>query len=88
MRKTFTVTYPDQPYHTTTDDGNSFECTYTGPRYILVQVDKDDHQCREAARSEKADDPALDPSGYEQDDYHYVLLDAAESDEMASMRHT
>ena len=83
MRKTFTVTYPDQPYHTTTDLNNTFECTYNGPRFILVQVDKDDHQCREASRSEKADDPCLDPANFEQDDYEYVLLDAAESDEMA-----
>lgn len=78
-----TVSYPDQPYHTTTNDNLTFEMTYIGPRYILCQVDRDDHQVREAARSEKRDDPALDASGYEQDDYHYVLLDAHADDASA-----
>ena len=81
--KTFTVTYPDQPYHDTTADGNTFECTYTGPRYILVQVDRDDNQCREAARGDAPTDPQLDPAGYEQDEYEYVLLDAWANDDNA-----
>ena len=42
MNKTFTVTYADEPYKTTTADGNTFECTYVGPRWILAQVDRDD----------------------------------------------
>ena len=81
--KTFTVTYADQPYHTTTELGNTFECTYTGPRYILVQVDKDDNQCREAARGDSLDEPQMDASGYEQDEFDYVTIDAWSSDEMA-----
>ena len=46
MNKTFTVTYADEPYKTTTANGNTFECTYTGPRWILGQVDRDDDQVR------------------------------------------
>ena len=85
MNRTFTVTYADEPYKTTTADGNTFECTYTGPRWILGQVDRDDDQVREAGRSdESASDPAVDPSGYEPDEYDYILMDAAESDAMTA----
>ena len=84
MNKTFTVTYADEPYKTTTADGNTFQCTYIGPRWILAQVDRDDDQVREAGRSDSsADDAALDPSGYEPDVYDYIVMDANESDDMA-----
>jgi len=84
MNKTFTVTYADEPYKTTTANGNTFECTYVGPRWILAQVDRDDDQVREAGRSDSsADDVALDPSGYEPDVYDYIVMDANESDDMA-----
>jgi len=81
INKQITVTYPDQPYHTTTDLNNTFQLTYVGPRYILVQVDRDDFQAREAGRSDDLNDPAIDPAGYEQDDYYYTLLDAESSDD-------
>ena len=85
MNKTFTVTYADEPYKTTTAKGNTFECTYTGPRWILAQVDRDDDQVREAGRSDSsAADPAIDPKGYEPDEYDYIVMDAAESDAMAA----
>jgi len=85
MNKTFTVTYADEPYKTTTAKGNTFECTYTGPRWILAQVDRDDDQVREAGRSDSsASDPAVDPAGYEPDEYDYILLDAGASDAMAA----
>lgn len=84
MNKTFTVTYADEPYKTTTAKGNTFQCTYTGPRWILGQVDRDDDQVREAGRSDSSSaDPAIDPAGYEPDDYDYIVMDAAESDAMA-----
>ena len=38
--QTFTVNLPDEPYKATTELGLSFECTYTGPRYVLMQIDK------------------------------------------------
>ena len=85
MNKTFTVTYADEPYKTTTANGNTFECTYTGPRWILGQVDRDDDQVREAGRSDSsATDVALDTAGFEPDAYDYILLDANESDAMAA----
>ena len=77
--QTFTVNLPDQPYYTTTESGLSFECTYTGPRYVLMQIDKDDFQCREAGRGDKADDRSLDESYFEQDDYLYCTVDAHSS---------
>ena len=84
MNKTFTVTYADEPYKTTTAKGNTFQCTYTGPRWILGQVDRDDDQVREAGRSDSSSaDPAIDPAGYEPDEYDYIVMDAAESDAMA-----
>ena len=84
MNKTFTVTYADEPYKTTTAKGNTFQCTYTGPRWILGQVDRDDDQVREAGRSDSSSaDPAIDPAGYEPDEYDYIVMDAVESDAMA-----
>jgi hypothetical protein len=84
MNKTFTVTYADEPYKTATTKGLTFECTYTGPRWILGQVDRDDDQVREAGRSDSsATDGAIDPAGFEPDMYDYIILDAAESDAMA-----
>lgn len=83
MNKTFTVTYADEPYKTAVADGNTFECTYTGPRYLLGQVDRDDDQVREAGRADKVDDVALDATGYEPDEFDYIVMDASESDAMA-----
>jgi hypothetical protein len=77
--QTFTVNLPDEPYKATTELGLSFECTYTGPRYVLMQIDKDDFQCREAGRGDKADDRSLDESYFEQDDYLYCVVDSTTS---------
>ena len=32
MNKTFTVIHADELHKTTTADGNTFECTYVGPK--------------------------------------------------------
>jgi hypothetical protein len=42
MRKTFSAVLPDEPYKTTTKLNTVVECTYTGPRYLLVRVEKSD----------------------------------------------
>lgn len=79
--KTVSVNLPDEPYKTTTAKGLKFTITYNGPKYILVQVDKDDHQCRESGRSEVAGSREIDPSFFDQDEFSYVVLDAYANDD-------
>lgn len=92
MRKTFTWTRPDQPYHTTTDNNLTIEVTYLGPRYIMLQVDRDDHQCHVAFMDDDPSAEGLDvslrPGGENSDipadEFHYVVLDADEHPAIAS----
>lgn len=42
MRKTFTTILPDEPYKTTTKKNQVIECTYDGPRYLLLRVRESD----------------------------------------------
>lgn len=75
MKKTFNFILPDEPYKTTTALNQTVECTYTGPRYMLIQIDKDDHQCRMISGAETEDHPSLDHSGYEPDEFDYRVID-------------
>lgn len=85
MRKTFTWTRPDQPYHTTTDSNLTIEVTYLGPRYLMLQVDRDDHECHISFLSDDLTDDGLDvalrPTN---DEFHYVVLDADEYPHIAA----
>ena len=83
MNITVPVTLPEEPYKTETTKGTTFDITYSGPRFVLMQIDKDDHQVREAGRGDKADDKEVDEKGYEQDEYNYLLVDAMESADAA-----
>jgi hypothetical protein len=80
---TFEVTLPDEPYKTATTNGDTFTVTYTGPRFVLMQIDKDDFQVREGGRGDRADEDAVNEKFFEQDDYFYLLVDATESDAAA-----
>tara|TARA_R110000851_G_scaffold78117_3_gene172329 strand:+ start:399 stop:1109 length:711 start_codon:yes stop_codon:yes gene_type:complete len=80
---TFTVALPEQPYSPNADSDDTFECVYTGPRYVLCQIDLDDDQVREGGRSDSLDDRSIDPQYYEHDIYDYLLIDSHESAEMA-----
>ena len=77
--QTFTVKLPDEPYSQATTNNESFECQYTGPRYVMMQIDKDDFQVREGGRGDKADDRSIDPSFFERDEYNYVVVDSTAS---------
>ena len=77
--QTFTVKLPDEPYSQATTNNESFECQYTGPRYVMMQIDKDDFQVREGGRADKADDRSIDPSFFERDEYNYVVVDSTAS---------
>ena len=83
MNKTFTVTYADEPYKTATTKGNTFECTYIGPRWIPSTGPQRRRPVREAGRSDDPEMIPLDATGYEPDEYDYIVMDANESDEMA-----
>ena len=39
MKKAFTFTLPDEPYVTTTNDNNTVECMYDGPRWLCLCVE-------------------------------------------------
>ena len=80
MNKTITLAMPDEPYKTTTAKGDTFDIVYTGPRYVLLQVDRDDHEIREMGRGKLATDTNLDPAPFEQDAYAYVLVDTKADD--------
>ena len=77
--QTFTVKLPDEPYSQATTSNESFDCEYTGPRYVMMQIDKDDFQVREGGRADKADDRSIDPSFFDRDDYNYVVVDSTTS---------
>ena len=77
--QTFTVKLPDEPYSSATTNNESFDCEYTGPRYVMMQIDKDDFQVREGGRADKADDRSIDPSFFDRDDYNYVVVDSTTS---------
>ena len=77
--QTFTVKLPDEPYSSATTNNESFDCAYTGPRYVMMQIDKDDFQVREGGRADKADDRSIDPSFFDRDDYNYVVVDSTTS---------
>jgi hypothetical protein len=38
MKKVFTTVLPDEPYKTTTKKNITVECTYDGPRYLLLRI--------------------------------------------------
>lgn len=76
MNKQFNFILPDEPYKTTTALNKVVECTYTGPRYVLIQIDADDKQCRSIAGAATLDSPALDHSAYASDEFHYRVIDA------------
>jgi hypothetical protein len=80
---TFEVTLPDEPYHKTTTKGDKFTCTYTGPRYVLMQIDRDDFQVREGGRGDKPTDDSVNEKYFEQDDYFYLLVDATKDADSA-----
>ena len=77
--QTFTVKLPDEPYSSATTNNESFDCEYTGPRYVMMQIDKDDFQVREGGRGDKADDRSIDPSFFDRDEYNYVVVDSTAS---------
>jgi|TARA_B110000211_G_C13993393_1_gene515077 hypothetical protein len=79
----FPVTLPDEPYKTAVTKKETFTCTYTGPRYVLMQIDRDDFQVREGGRGDKATDDSVNEKFFEQDEYFYLLVDATESADTA-----
>lgn len=40
MNKPFTFILPDEPYTNTTDKNYTVECEYTGPRYLLLDIEE------------------------------------------------
>lgn len=80
MKKTFTTVLPDEPYKTSTKKNNVVECTYDGPRYLLIRVREEDgfifcideeEEDLEKLNSYKIDQHKLDPEGVYQ-----VVVDA------------
>lgn len=80
MRKVFTTILPDEPYKTSTALNKTIECTYDGPRYLLLRIRKEDGYvfCIDRVsedladlESHKIEQSRLDPEGVYQ-----IVLDA------------
>lgn len=80
MKKIFTSVLPDEPYKTSTKKNHTVECTYDGPRYIILRfrqadgsyvcIDKEGDDL-EQVQGQLIDQHKLDPEGVYQ-----VILDA------------
>ncbi len=80
MKKIFTSVLPDEPYKTSTKKNITVECTYDGPRYIILRfrqadgsyvcIDKEGDDL-EQVQGQLIDQHKLDPEGVYQ-----VILDA------------
>lgn len=80
MKKKFTTVLPDEPYKTSTKLNKTIECTYEGPRYILLRVRQSDgsivcidreNEDLEMIEAAKIEQHRLDP-----EEVFQVVLDA------------
>lgn len=83
MEKVFNFVYPDEPLKTTTENNNNVEIKYYGPRYILVQLYKDNMSVSYA--SDNYEDVYQVMRSYDHDDHKYRIIDADESPIIASI---
>lgn len=83
MNKTFTWTRPDEPLKTDATGTRTIEITYTGPRYLLVELDPAQGTGTAIRMSDDADDPVLDASSMSHNQWEYVVVDAEDHPALA-----
>lgn len=82
MKKTFTAVLPDEPYKTTTLMNNTVECTYDGPRYLLLRIVAETGAIycidEEEETLERIEAWKIEPHRLEAEGHYQVVLDAME----------
>ena len=80
MRKKFTTVLPDEPYKISTSKNITVECFYTGPRYLLVRMNKNDNTLfcvdRQAESLEEIEKFKMTDEQQAYDGTYQVVLDA------------
>lgn len=84
MNKTFTWNRPDEPYVNSSTGTRTIDITYTGPRYLLVELDPALGTGSSIRGSDDENDPALDASSLAHNQWEYVIVDADENPALAS----
>ena len=88
MKKKFIMTLPDQPYKDTIADDIEVQCTYDGPRYLLVAVDDRTDQpeygtvkfvARKTENVSELDLKDYNEGQHDEEGITFVILDAAEN---------
>jgi hypothetical protein len=75
ITKTFTVTIPNEPFTTNTSEGKTVECTYRGPRFVVISTRDGVVQTHEGY-FEKAEEYDATQFVDDQDEYHLIDADA------------
>jgi hypothetical protein len=82
MKKVFTSVLPDEPYKTTTHLNNTVECTYDGPRYLLLRIVAETGAIfcidEEEETIERIEAWKIEPHKLEDEGHYQVVLDAME----------
>jgi hypothetical protein len=82
MKKTFTAVLPDEPYKTTTLMNNTVECTYDGPRYLLLRIVAETGAIycidEEEETLERIEAWKIEPHKLVEEGHYQVVLDAME----------
>lgn len=73
ITKNFTVTIPNEPYTTDTSEGKTVECTYKGPRYVVISTRNGVVNSAEGYFDRVED---YDPTQFTDDQDVYHLIDA------------
>ena len=76
MIKNFTFTLPDGPYLTTTENGQTVNCTYNGAKYLCLCVNNQTKMVRNVERTGETI-AELDMDNQIEDGHFFVVLDAS-----------
>lgn len=76
MIKNFTFTLPDGPYLTTTENGQTVNCTYNGAKYLCLCVNNETKMVRNVERTGETI-AELDMDNQIEDGHFFVVLDAS-----------
>ena len=71
ITKTFTVAIPNEPFTTDTSEGKTVECTYKGPRFVVISTHNGVVQTHEGY-FDSADDYNADDFVDDRDEYHLI----------------
>lgn len=83
MNKTFTWTRPDEPNKADATGSRTIDITYTGFRYLLVELDPKLGTGAAIRMSDDINDPMLDASSMTHNQWEYVVVDAEQHPALA-----